>query len=153
MGKFNKFDAIGVLFGLLLYYIWFFVIFLFQNIFLARKEVIHGTAVYHISNNDLVTWLSDGLLLFYILFGHYIITKKGSEARILKSMILGFTAWLAVLTTLNLAGFSISSLLQKLFGLHPFSATTLSVLIGYCVMICFVLLIGYLGQRKAEVRW
>ncbi len=64
MGKFNKFDAIGILFGLLLYYIWFFVIFLFQNIFLARKEVIHGTVVYYISNNDLVTWLSDGLLLF-----------------------------------------------------------------------------------------
>lgn len=82
MGKFNKFDAIGVLFGLLLYYIWFFVIFLFQNIFLARKEVIHGTAVYHISNNDLVTWLSDGLLLFYILFGHYIITKKPEFSKV-----------------------------------------------------------------------
>ena len=119
MSKFNKLDAMGMLFGLLLYYLWFFVIFLFQNIFLAKKYIIHNTVVYIISNKELISWLSDGLLLFYIILGHYIVTKKDADVRVLKNLIIGFTGWSIVLAILNLAGFSISSFLQIFTEVKP----------------------------------
>jgi hypothetical protein len=142
MDRFNRFDAIGILFGLLLYYLWFLVIFLFQNIFLAKKEVIHGAVVYTVPHNELISWLSDGLLLFYTILGHYIVTKKEADVKILRNFILGFIAWSIVLAILNLAGFSISSFLQYSLELSPSISILLSVLVGYTVMIaiCFILL-------------
>lgn len=141
MGRFNRFDAMGILSGLLLYYLWFLVVFLFQNIFLAKKEVIRDTVVYTVSHNELISWLSDGLLLFYIVLGHYIVTKKEADVKILRNLILGFTVWSIVLAILNLAGFSISSFLQYLLELSPSISILLSILVGYTVVaICLILL-------------
>jgi hypothetical protein len=150
MGRFKRFDAMGILFGLLLYYLWFLVIFLFQNIFLAKKEVIRDTVVYTVSHNELISWLSDGLLLFYIVLGHYIVTKKEADVKILRNLILGFTAWSIVLAILNLVGFSISSFLQYSLELSPSISILLSILVGYTVVIAICLILLFRRSRNND---
>lgn len=152
MSKFNKLDAMGMLFGLLLYYLWFFVIFLFQNIFLAKKYIIHDTVVYIISNNELISWLSDGLLLFYIILGHYIVTKKDADVRVLKNLIIGFTGWSIVLAILNLAGFSISSFLQYSLKLSPSTSILLGILVGYTVTVMIIIVLLCVDKFNQVIR-
>lgn len=132
-------DAAGVLFGLLLYYIWTFIILLIQSFFFAEKHIIHGTLVFEIPNNDVFTWLSVGLLALYLLLGHYIFTKNASDLEILKNLLLGFSVWLGVLVILSLFGFSMSAILQQSFDLRPSSSTFATVSVGYLVMFAIYL--------------
>jgi len=154
MGRFNRFDTVGILFGLLLYYLWFLLIFLFQNIFLTKKEIICDTVIYTVSHNEIISWLSDGLLLFYLVLGHYIVTKKEADVKILRNLILGFTIWSIVLAILNLAGFSISSFLQYSLELSPSISILLSILVGYTVMIaiCFILLFSRRNNDERKTK-
>jgi len=140
MSRFSRFDAAGVLFGLLLYYIWIFMILLIQSFFFAKKYAIHGTSVLKIPPNDVFVWLSDGLLVFYLVLGHYIFTNKASDVKVLRSLLLGFGVWLSVLVILSLFGFSMSVILQQSFELGQPNSTFATVLMGYLVTLAICLI-------------
>ncbi len=143
MSRLSRLDAAGVLFGLLMYFIWILMIFLIQSFFFAEKYVIQGASVIKIPPNDVFIWLSDGLLVFYLILGHHIFTKKASDVRILRNLFLGFGVWLSFLLILSLFGFSISAILQQSFELGQTVSTSANVLMGYLVMFAICLIKHY----------
>ncbi len=141
MRGFNKLpDVLGVIFGLILWYIWFFSVLIFQGIFFAEKRTVHGTLMYVIPPNEIVSWISAGPLILYLVLGHYIFTKRESTET-LKNMFFGFAIWLIILAALNLAGLGFTGFLQS----SPSDGILLSISAGYVVMFAVYYTLNRLG--------
>lgn len=97
-------EVVGVLFGLVLFYFWV--------IFIDKIKMLLFSQVIVVNNNEIVKaqywgqidqWLVAGLILFFLIFGHYSLCNK-NMSRIeknrdiigMKSVLIGFVLWLFI---------------------------------------------------------
>lgn len=112
----DKYDKdLGFIFGVLLVIIWIALLFLIGQAIFPRQSFME---------NPFLAWLNVGLILFVIMAGNYLIyhRKLGGIETFrsvigLKSNLLGFLLWFAVLGVLHLAGYTLSYQVNGVGGL------------------------------------
>lgn len=94
-------ETLGLLLGIVLSYIMF-------SLSIRTGDVLHFS-------NQIVIWVNTGLIVFFIVLGHYIVSrkvideKKRTEDIIgLKSNLLGFFLWLIVIIIATLLNIKIN---------------------------------------------
>lgn len=94
-------EILGLLLGIVLSYIMF-------SLSIRTGDVLH-------LSNQIVIWVNTGLIVFFIVLGHYIVSrkvidkKKRTEDIIgLKSNLLGFFLWLIVIIIATLLNIEIN---------------------------------------------
>lgn len=95
-------ESLGLMLGVVLSFIMF-------NMSIKTSDVLHFS-------NQIVIWVNIGLIVFFIILGHYIVSrkvideKKRTEDIIgLKSNLLGFFVWLIVIIVATLLKIELSS--------------------------------------------
>jgi hypothetical protein len=95
-------ETSGLMLGVILSFIMF-------NMSIKTSDVLHFS-------NQIVVWVNIGLIVFFIILGHYIVSrkvideKKRTEDIIgLKSNLLGFFVWLIVIIVATLLKIELSS--------------------------------------------
>lgn len=94
-------EVVGVLFGLVLFYFWV--------IFIDKIKMLLFSQVIVVNNNEIVKaqywgqidqWLVAGLILFFLIFGHYSLCnknmsriEKNRDILCMKSALIGFLLW------------------------------------------------------------
>jgi len=136
----EKFHEIcGVLFGLTLFYFWIFLISFTKFILFSETTVVSGNEITSIPpENQVDQWLTSGLLLFFLFFGHYLVYSRSFGGNVkrcdiffMKSALTGFLLWLlvTVITSsldiflpyhVNVAGGYLIILIVYLTGDRPF---------------------------------
>jgi hypothetical protein len=104
-------EVVGVLFGVVLFYSWLMFISDIKMLFFSETIVVNGnemTRAQYLGQID--QWLGAGLILFFLIFGHYLLYGK-DRSRIeksrdiigMKSALIGFILWLliAIITFLS----------------------------------------------------
>lgn len=97
-------EVVGVLFGVVLFYSWLIFISDIKMLFFSETIVVNGnemtTAQYW---GQVDQWLGIGLILFFLIFGRYLLYSK-NMSRIeknrdiigMKSALIGFILWLLI---------------------------------------------------------
>jgi hypothetical protein len=97
-------EVAGILFGIVLFYSWLMFINDIKMLFFSERTIISGneiiTAQYW---GQIDQWLGTGLILFFLIFGHYLFYSKNMN-RIeksrdiigMKSALIGFILWLLI---------------------------------------------------------
>jgi len=97
-------EVVGVLFGIVLFYSWLMFIHNIKMSFFSERTVVNGnemiTAQYW---GQIDQWLGAGLILFFLILGHYLLYSK-NMSRIeknrdiigMKSALIGFILWLLI---------------------------------------------------------
>lgn len=112
--------VIGTIFGLILYYLWIFILIKLQFVFFQEETVIHGTQIIKARIPEqylqITQWLSTGLLPFFLIAGYYLLfsnttggIEKTRDIIIIKSILLGFFIWLFVIVISFLLEININS--------------------------------------------
>jgi len=100
---------LGVFLGLLLFFLWIFLLFVIATSFLAEAETIHSTEIVRINtSNQIFIWIMAGPLPFFIILGHYFISGEQKDLKQLKFSLIGFSIWLIALIIALLAGINLS---------------------------------------------
>ena len=97
-------DVIGILFGLILFYSWIIFIYSVKMSFFSERTVVNGNEITMAPNwGQIDQWLGTGLILFFVVFGHYLLCSKnmnriGKNSDIIgiKSSLIGFILWLFI---------------------------------------------------------
>ncbi|MDI9395350.1 MAG: hypothetical protein QM426_08025 [Euryarchaeota archaeon] len=97
-------EVIGVFFGLILFYFWFIFIHNIKMLFFSEVSVVDGNEITKAQYwGQIDQWLVAGLLLFFLIFGHYLLCsknmstiKKNRDIIGMKSTLIGFILWLFV---------------------------------------------------------
>lgn len=97
-------DVIGILFGLILFYSWIIFIYSVKMSFFSERTVVNGNEITMAPNwGQIDQWLGAGLILFFVVFGHYLLCSKnmnriGKNSDIIgiKSSLIGFILWLFI---------------------------------------------------------
>jgi hypothetical protein len=127
-------DVIGVLFGLILFYSWIIFIYSVKMSFFSERTVVNGNEITMAPNwGQIDQWLGAGLILFFLVFGHYLLCsknmnriEKNSDIIGIKSSLIGFILWLFI------------TIITFLFNITiPYS---LNIAGGYIVLIFIYLL-------------
>jgi len=106
---------LGFILGILLVIIWIALLLFVQNALFPRQVF---------TENPFTAWLTVGLMPFVAMAGNYLIyyrklgdIKTVRSVILLKSNLLGFLLWFAVLGVLHLAGYAISYRVNAIGGL------------------------------------
>ncbi len=101
----NKTQEIaGVLFGIVLFYSWLIFIYNIKMLFFSERTIVSGSEIITAQYwGQIDQWLGTGLILFFLLFGHYLFYSKNMN-RIeknrdiigIKSALIGFILWLSI---------------------------------------------------------
>ncbi len=97
-------DVIGVLFGLILFYSWIIFINSVKMSFFSERTAVNGNEITIAQDwGQIDQWLEVGLILFFLVFGHYLLCSKnmnriGKNSDIIgiKSSLIGFILWLFI---------------------------------------------------------
>ncbi|HII93740.1 MAG TPA: hypothetical protein HA262_16740 [Methanosarcina sp.] len=97
-------DVIGILFGLILFYSWIIFIYSVKMSFFSERTVVNGNEITMAPNwGQIDQWLGAGLILFFVVFGHYLLCsknmnriEKNSDIIGIKSSLIGFILWLFI---------------------------------------------------------
>lgn len=97
-------DVIGVLFGLILFYSWIIFIYSVKMSFFSETTFVNGNEITMAPNwGQIDQWLGAGLILFFLMFGHYLLCsknmsriEKNSDIIGIKSSLIGFILWLFI---------------------------------------------------------
>ncbi|CAG1002938.1 MAG: hypothetical protein OIN86_02580 [Candidatus Methanoperedens sp.] len=104
---------IGTIFGLILFYIWIFILIKLELIFFSEKTIIFGAEITKVKISSqyqqIASWLTIGLLPFFLIAGHYILysnvaggIEKTRDVIAMKSVLIGFFIWLLVTVVITL---------------------------------------------------
>jgi hypothetical protein len=97
-------EVIGVLFGIVLFYFWLIFIDKIKMLLFSEVIVVNGNEIIKAQYwGQIDQWLVAGLILFFLIFGHYLLCSK-NMSRIeknldiigMKSALIGFILWLFV---------------------------------------------------------
>ncbi|NJD76964.1 MAG: hypothetical protein FIB08_07705 [Candidatus Methanoperedens sp.] len=73
---------IGTIFGLILYYLWVFLLIRLQFVFFSEKTIILGDEIIKANIPEqylqIIQWLSIGLLPFFLMAGRYLLYSKAA---------------------------------------------------------------------------
>jgi hypothetical protein len=97
-------EVAGILFGIVLFYSWLMFINDIKMLFFSERKIISGneiiTAQYW---GQIDQWLGTGLILFFLIFGHYLFysnnmnrIEKSRDIIGMKSALIGFILWLLI---------------------------------------------------------
>lgn len=95
-------EVIGGLFGLLLFYCWLFFLDNLAYAFFSETNTIQGAEIVKMNISvQIFEWFAVGLLMLFLVFGHYIIrslrmnvNEKRDDDKIIKANLIGFVIWL-----------------------------------------------------------
>ena len=98
-------EILGVVFGILLFCVSLIVLRIITFIFFSEKYTINGTVVTKVKVPDIIyEWIVLALLIFLIIFGHYLIysrtesdIEKTRDIKIMKATLMGFSIWLIII--------------------------------------------------------
>ncbi|AYK14968.1 MAG: hypothetical protein ACOX7X_03530 [Methanosarcina flavescens] len=97
-------EVVGVLFGLVLFYFWLIFIDKIKMLFFSEAVLVDGNKIIKAQYwGQIDQWLVAGLILFFLIFGHYSLCSK-NMSRIeknrdiigMKSALIGFVLWLFI---------------------------------------------------------
>ncbi|WP_011306452.1 hypothetical protein [Methanosarcina barkeri] len=104
-------EVAGVLFGVVLFYSWLIFIYNIKLSFFSEMTVVNGNEITKAQYwGQVDQWLGIGLILFFLIFGHYLFysknmnrIEKNSDIVGMKSSLIGFILWLliAIITFLS----------------------------------------------------
>lgn len=97
-------ELFGILFGVILFFIWLFILTVIEYMLFSEKTIIQGTEITKITiSGQVIEWLHVGVILFFIIVGHYLLysknvggIEKNQDIIAMKSNLLGFLIWLFV---------------------------------------------------------
>jgi hypothetical protein len=104
-------EVVGVLFGAVLFYSWLIFVYNIKMLFFSKTIVVNGNEMTKAQYwGQVDQWLGIGLILFFLIFGRYLLYSK-DMSRIeknhdiigMKSALVGFILWLfiAIITFLS----------------------------------------------------
>ncbi|RXA19447.1 hypothetical protein EQO05_08840 [Methanosarcina sp. MSH10X1] len=97
-------EVVGVLFGIVLFYFWLVLIDKIKMLLFSEVIVINSSKIIKAQYwGQIDQWLAAGLILFFLIFGHYLLCSK-NMSRIeknrdiigMKSALIGFILWLFI---------------------------------------------------------
>ncbi|WP_048129647.1 hypothetical protein [Methanosarcina sp. WH1] len=97
-------EVVGVLFGVVLFYSWLIFISGIKMLFFSETIFVNGNEMTRAQYwGQVDQWLGAGLILFFLIFGHYLLYSK-NISRIeksrdiigMKSTLIGFILWLLI---------------------------------------------------------
>jgi hypothetical protein len=97
-------ELVGVLFGIVLFYFWLVLIDKIKMLLFSEVIVINSSKIIKAQYwGQIDQWLAAGLILFFLIFGHYLLCSK-NMSRIeknrdiigMKSALIGFILWLFI---------------------------------------------------------
>ncbi len=104
-------EVVGVLFGIILFYSWLIFVNNIKMSFFSEMKIVNGTEVITAQYwGQIDQWLETGLILFFVIFGHYLLysknmsrIEKNSDIVGMKSSLIGYILWLfiAIITFLS----------------------------------------------------
>lgn len=101
--------VLGILFGLVLYYIWVALLLFLSYYFFAEESIVEGSKVLTLRiSSQVFNWLIGGLIPAFLIFGHYIATKEQKDIKSIKILLASFLLWFLVLILISLAGMNVS---------------------------------------------
>lgn len=97
-------EVVGVLFGAVLFYSWLIFIDNIKMSFFSEMKVVNGTEIIIAQYwGQIDQWLDTGLILFFLIFGRYLLysknmsrIEKNSDIVGMKSALIGFILWLLI---------------------------------------------------------
>lgn len=95
-------EVIGIIFGIFLLFIWIILITKIAFYFFGESVIVHNTEAVKLTNSgEAFSWLSFGLIPFFIVAGHYLLysniiggIEKAQDIVAMKCFFVGFTIWL-----------------------------------------------------------
>lgn len=104
---------LGLLFGIILFFVWLYILNSLQYFFFSEKEIIQGNEVVGVRISQqylqVIAWLAIGLLPFFLIAGHYLLysntiggIEKTRDVIEIKSILIGFLVWLVVIAVASL---------------------------------------------------
>lgn len=111
-------EILGCLSGIILFFIWLITLRGITFILFSQKYFVSGTEVIKVEIlNQVFVWLIAGVLVFFVIFGHYFIyssgvggTEKTHDIKMMKSNLIGFFIWLLIVVIISLFQINISNL-------------------------------------------
>ncbi|AKB35094.1 hypothetical protein MSSAC_0504 [Methanosarcina siciliae C2J] len=104
-------EVVGVLFGVVLFYSWLIFISDIKMLFFSETMFVNGNEMTRAQYwGQVDQWLGAGLILFFLIFGHYLLysknmssIEKSRDIIGMKSALIGFILWLliAIITFLS----------------------------------------------------
>lgn len=97
-------EVVGVLFGIVLFYFWLIFIDKIKILLFSEAIVVNGNKIIKAQYwGQIDQWLVAGLILFFLVFGHYLIysknisgIEKNRDIIGMKSALIGFVLWLFI---------------------------------------------------------
>jgi hypothetical protein len=97
-------EVVGVLFGILLFYFWLIFIDKIKMLLFSETIIVNGNKIIKAQYwGQIDQWLVAGLILFFLVFGHYLIyskningIEKNRDIIGMKSALIGFLLWLFI---------------------------------------------------------
>ncbi len=97
-------EVVGVLFGILLFYFWLIFIDKIKMLLFSETIIVNGNKIIKAQYwGQIDQWLVAGLILFFLVFGHYLIyskningIEKNRDIIGMKSALIGFVLWLFI---------------------------------------------------------
>jgi len=119
---------IGTSFGIVLFFVWLYLLNDIQFYLFSVKELVNGTEVigvkYPKQYLPIITWFTHGVFLFFLFLGNYLLfsrTEGGLEKRndimAMKSILIGYFIWLCVTLIISLLAINISYRINIVAGI------------------------------------
>lgn len=97
-------EVVGVLFGIVLFYSWLIFIDKIKMLLFSEMIVVNSNEVIKVQYwGQIDQWLVAGLILFFLIFGHYLLysknmskIEKNRDIIGMKSSLIGFVLWLFI---------------------------------------------------------
>ena len=97
-------EVVGVLFGIVLFYFWFIFIYKLKMLLFTEAIVVNSNKMVKAQYwGQIDQWLVAGLILFFLIFGHYLLysknmsrVEKNRDIIGMKSVLIGFVLWLFI---------------------------------------------------------
>ena len=97
-------EVAGILFGVVLFYSWLIFIYNIKLSFFSEMTVVNGNEMTKAQYwGQVDQWLGIGLILFFLIFGHYLFysknvnrIEKNSDIVGMKSSLIGYILWLFI---------------------------------------------------------
>lgn len=142
-------EVTGVLFGLLFFYFLLLFIYKIKMLLFSETVVVNGSKITTVQYwGQIDQWLGAGLLVFFLIFGHYLFCsenmnriERNRDILGMKSALIGFFLWLFI------------TIITFLFNITvPY---TLNIAAGYILIILTYFLairheIPFLGAKQRE---
>ncbi|MEM3505716.1 MAG: hypothetical protein QW532_05755 [Archaeoglobaceae archaeon] len=101
--------ALGILFGLILYYFWAAFLLFLSYYFFAEESIVGDSKVLTLQiSKHVFDWFICGVIPAFLILGHYAATVEQEDVKLIKLLLASFLIWLLILILIDLLGISIS---------------------------------------------